>query len=148
MTKLIYQKHRSSHTKLYNIWRGIKDRCFNLNSKNYKYYGSRNITICEEWKNDFLKFKEWAENNGYKDDLTIERIDVNGNYCPENCKWATRKEQNNNKQNTKILTAFQETKSMLDWSKDYRCKVTYKVLKERIYKKWNIEQAITQDLKK
>ena len=75
-------------------------RCNDENCKNYKYYGGRGIKVCDEWKNNFLNFRKWALNNGYKENLSIERIDVNGNYCPENCTWITMENQLKNKQNT------------------------------------------------
>jgi hypothetical protein len=75
----------------------MKRRCYDEKSHNYKYYGQRGITICQEWLNNFLVFHSWAVNNGYQEHLTIDRINVNGNYEPLNCRWATYKEQNNNK---------------------------------------------------
>lgn len=80
-------------TRLYVIWGHIKQRCYNEHCKEHKYYGERNIKMCDEWLNDFMNFYNWAINHGYDDTLTIDRINVNGNYEPSNCRWITQKQQ-------------------------------------------------------
>lgn len=89
--------HRLSDTRLYSIWRGMKQRCYYQKHKDYHNYGGRGITVCDEWKNDFETFYAWAINNGYRDDLTIDRIDVDGNYETKNCRWSTLYEQAKNR---------------------------------------------------
>lgn len=103
-------------TRLYRIWSQMKTRCFNLNDEHFKDYGGRGITVCDEWKDDFQAFHDWAVANGYADGLTIDRINVNGNYEPSNCRWATAKEQNSNRRNTPVVTFEGITKTLLEWS--------------------------------
>jgi hypothetical protein len=106
--KKMLTTHGLTNEKLYIVWKGMKQRCYDKNSTNYKYYGGRGIEICDVWKNDFKLFYEWAIENGYKfkkiykDKLTLDRIDVNGNYEPNNCKWVNWKTQNSNKRNVQI----------------------------------------------
>lgn len=90
-------KHNSSSTKLYHVWKGMKARCSNPRNKSYRNYGGRGINVCTEWSNNFPIFKEWALSSGYKEGLTIDRINNNEGYCSENCRWVTRKQQNNNR---------------------------------------------------
>ena len=92
--------HKETKTRLYRIWQNMKSRCYYDNDDAYMNYGARGISVCKEWKDDFLIFKKWAIENGYSNHLTIERKDVNSNYCPENCCWISKGEQANNKRNT------------------------------------------------
>lgn len=91
------RKNAKKPDRLYRIWVAMKQRCYNPNHRAYKYYGARGITVCDKWKNGSKVFKEWALANGYKENLTIDRIDIDGNYEPSNCRWITQAEQNNNR---------------------------------------------------
>lgn len=90
-------KHHMTDTRLYRIWKGMKSRCYYPNNDNYDYYGGRGIEICEEWRDNFEEFRNWALQNSYNDDLSIDRIDVDGNYEPSNCRWVDWKTQCNNR---------------------------------------------------
>lgn len=112
-----FTKHKRTGTKLYRVWSSMKDRCFRENANQYRDYGGRGITVCNEWRNDFQTFYDWAISNGYKEGLTIERIDVNGNYCPENCTWIPRKHQSKNRRNCHYIFYKGETKTLSEWSR-------------------------------
>ena len=116
--------------KLYDVWTKMKSRCYDLKAPSYKNYGARGISICYEWKEDFYKFYNWSLDNGYSDDLTIDRIDVNGNYCPENCRWVNMKIQQNNKRNNHLITYNNQTKTMQEWADNFNLNIT--TISERI----------------
>jgi hypothetical protein len=107
--------HGMRRTRLYNIWTQMNQRCVNQNLEHYDNYGGRGISVCDEWKK-FEVFAEWAKKNGYKDGLTIDRMDVNGNYEPDNCKWSTDVEQQRNKRNNRHITINSQTKTIAEWA--------------------------------
>lgn len=127
-------------TRLYRIYNAMKSRCYNPNIPSFKYYGGRGITVCNEWLNDFSTFKEWALNNGYNDNLTIERLDVNGNYEPSNCIWATYKVQANNMRSNRLITINGVTKNLTEWSEYYGINV--KTVRDRLKRGWDIISAL------
>lgn len=95
--------HGKRRTSLYNVWSCMKRRCLNQNDSSYRFYGERGVSVCEEWKNDFEAFYDWAMKNGYKKGLQLDRIDTNGNYCPQNCRFITQKENENNRSDNVIV---------------------------------------------
>lgn len=94
-----FKKHGKSNYSLYKVWKNIKNRCYNPRTEKYKYYGEKGISMCKEWVGDFTSFYGWSIKNGWKKGLTIDRINVDGNYEPENCRWVTWKTQQRNKSN-------------------------------------------------
>lgn len=135
-------KHGKSNKKnrLYKIWGIIRDRCFCKTYLRYKDYGGRGITICEEWKNDFLVFEKWALANGYSDNLSIDRINNDGNYCPENCRWATAKEQANNRRNSKFIYYNNEKLTISQFANKYN--INRNILNQKINKGFKIQEII------
>jgi hypothetical protein len=116
-------------------------RCNNPNAGSYDNYGGRGITVCREWL-DYEEFRAWALANGYADDLSIDRINNDGNYEADNCRWATDGTQRRNSRRTHLLTAFGETKCCQDWAADRRCTVSYTGLMKRLRLGWEAEAAI------
>ena len=127
-------------SRIYYIWAGMKQRCLDEKTPNYKNYGARGIKICAEWM-DFLTFRGWALANGYAHDLTIERKDFNGNYEPDNCTWIPGLEQNKNKRNVPIYSFMGETGTLPDLAKLFG--MSDATLRLRISKGQSIEAAIT-----
>ena len=136
------RKHGHEGSRLYNIWRGMKSRCHNPNNKDYKSYGDRGIKVYPDWY-DFHIFLEWAIDSGYSDNKSIDRLDVNGDYCPENCRWATTNEQSNNKRTSRYLTHEGHTHTVGEWAK--LLNIPYATLYRRLFRYgWNIERAFTK----
>lgn len=133
--------HKKTKTRLYRIWQNMKTRCYNPKFKQFKDYGGKGVSVCEEWKNDFMQFYNWAMSNGYNDTLTIDRIDTNGNYEPDNCRWATLKQQARNNSKNVLITHNGETHCLTEWGEIQN--INLKTLYSRIYtKKWSIEKAL------
>lgn len=135
-----HNTHHLSNTRLYRIWSHIKRRCNDTKSEAYKYYGKRGITICNEWL-DFTTFYKWAIDNGYKDGLTIDRIDNNKGYSPDNCRWITRKKQANNRRSCLYFDYQGKTQNLMEWCNELD--LDYKLVNSRIKKLgWDFEKAI------
>ena len=112
----IGSKGGRSNSRIYNTWLHMKGRCYRKTDDHYKHYGEKGITMCDEWKNDFKAFHDWSMSNGYADNLTIDRINNDGNYEPSNCRWVTMKEQCNNRTSNVILTINGESHNIQGWS--------------------------------
>ena len=135
-------KHGLSKHQIYDCWIAMKARCLNPQNPNFSRYGGRGISVCKEWIDSFENFKNWAYENGYKENLTLDRIDNNGNYCPENCRWATRLQQQNNNSRNRMIEYNGEVKTLSEWS---RCLgIKYNKLSKRLYSGWSVEKAFTK----
>ena len=132
---------RAASSRLYKIWVNMKRRCYDTNVIEYKKYWGRGITVCDEWKADFLPFYNWAKNNGYSDNLTLDRINNNGNYEPSNCRWATRIEQANNTSFNILLSYNGETHTASEWSR--LLKIPVAVIYRRKKRQWSDEKILT-----
>lgn len=135
-----YDAPNSSHARLRCIWRGMRSRCENPNHSSYNNYGERGIKVCPEW-HTFKNFMNWALENGYRDDLTLERLDNAGGYNPDNCTWADRRTQNNNTRRNRYLTYQERTQTIAQWAREKG--QLYSTLWTRInVLKWPIETAL------
>lgn len=128
------------NTRLYGIWNSMKDRCLNKNSVPYKHYGGRGITVCQEWLHDFIAFREWSYSNGYAENLTLDRVDNDGNYSPDNCRWVDRSAQANNRRSNRLLTYNGETHNVTQWASILG--ISPKTIFSRIYTGKTVEEVL------
>lgn len=133
--------HGQSGTRLYYIYDNMIKRCYDASSEKYKSYGERGITVCDEWLHSREAFFKWANASGYKDNLTLDRIDVNGSYSPSNCRWATAKVQANNRRSNRVLTLNGESHTVAEWADILG--VNASTIYGRIYRGLNAEQALS-----
>ncbi len=141
-SRVLNTTHNKTKHPLYHVWNSMLNRCYNTHIKNYKNYGGRGIAVCDEWKNDFQAFYDWAVCNGYDEGLQIDRIDNDGNYEPSNCRFVTRKQNCNNKRSNVRITYKGVTKTMSEWA-DY-IGVNYKAFTHRFERNWDIERIFNQ----
>lgn len=133
--------HGMSKTRLYSCWTDMKRRCFNPNNKRYDRYGGRGITVCDDWVNSFQNFCDWAIKNGYDDSLTLDRINVNSDYSPDNCRWATKNEQQSNTSRNHYIEIDGVVKTLSEWARVYN--VSPDLIKDRINKlHWDEKEAV------
>lgn len=133
--------HGMSNTRIYRIWKGMLNRCRNQNIPQYRNWGGRGITVCDEWL-EFTPFYEWSMSNGYTDNLTLDRKDNDGNYCPDNCRWTTRREQSLNRSSNSLITHGGVTKHISEWDKEIGSKKSGRV-RARLNAGWSIADAVT-----
>jgi len=133
-------KHGLKDTRLFRVWNNMLSRCYNPNATGYKNYGARGITVCDEWRNDFKAFYDWAMSHGYSDDLTIDRINNDSNYEPTNCRWVDSKTQSTNRSNNHYVTIDGETKTLREWCDYYF--INYHTVQDRLKRGWSVEKAL------
>lgn len=132
--------HGHSKDRLYRTWTNMRQRCNNPKAQFYAKYGGRGIKVCVEWDHDFLAFYDWAMAHGYQENLTIDRIDNDKGYSPENCRWVTQKQQNDNRSNSLRFTIGEEEKTLSEWCRHY--KISKKNVWDRLQRGWTIEEAL------
>lgn len=134
------------HQRLYQCYKDMLNRCYSPKNKRFDCYGNRGVGVCCEWLSDFNSFRVWALANGYNDSLTLDRIDVNGNYEPSNCRWATSKTQNNNRSNNRIVQYNGETMTLHELSEKHD--IDYKTLWQRINLGWSVASAVETPIRR
>lgn len=144
-------KHGRSKERLHAVWSSMINRCYSPKNKCFQMYGARGISVCDEWKNDYMAFRAWAIENGYNEsaglgECTLDRIENSKGYSPENCRWASAAEQSNNRRSNVMITAFGKTQNILAWSRETG--INYGTLRGRIVKgKWSVEKALTEPVR-
>lgn len=138
------------HSRLYDVWSRMKSRCYNPDSSDYPNYGGRGISMCDEWRDSFQTFETWSVAEGYdadapKGQCTIDRIDNNGNYCPDNCRWVDNKTQSLNRRTNRLITYKGETKTLEEFSQEYGLKRA--TIARRLDAGWEVERALTEEPK-
>ena len=136
-------KHGMEHTSLCNSYRNMLARCSNKKRKDYKYYGARGIKVFEGWKKDSSLFFTWAKNNGYKEGLTLDRIDVNGNYTPDNCRWVNFKIQCNNRRSNIYCEYKGKRKTLIQWCKELS--LNYDTVRHRLKRGVSVNEAFKKE---
>lgn len=144
--KKVFTKHGQRHSRLYSVHRSMLGRCRNPNVREYHNYGGRGIKVCDEWRNSFEAFRDWAYANGYdenapKCECTLDRIDPNGNYEPSNCRWVSIKTQERNRRNNVLITFRGETHCMSEWAEIAGLK--YVTFHHRIKAGWSMERIMS-----
>lgn len=134
-------KHGDKGKRLYRIWIAMKRRCANPGNTDYHRYGGRGVSVCDSWRTDYKAFRTWALENGYNDSLTIDRIDVDGNYEPNNCRWVTMKMQSNNRSSNVTYTYNGETHNIREWADIIG--VPYSTLYMRLRNGWSVDKALS-----
>ena len=125
-------EYKETHYRLKTIWKNMITRCYDKKSKDYKYYGEKGVSVYNGWKKSFSMFCVWALTNGYDSNLTLDRIDVNGDYCPENCRWVSMAMQNRNKSQTRNIEINGRVKCLKDWCNELG--VNYYTVSQRIHR--------------
>lgn len=139
------KKYNARDRKLYFRWSDIKGRCYNPNDSAYHNYGGRGIKMCPEWEDDFFAFRDWAIANGYDEKLSIDRIDNNKGYSPDNCRWTNAKTQSNNRRSNRYITIDGITKTMMEWSEYYN--IDYHQIQKRLALGWSEKDAVTKPIR-
>lgn len=145
LSSRLYSIHGMNGTRLFNIYRRMIDRCYNSKHKNYSRYGGRGITVCSDWLSNRSLFFDWAKAHGYDENLSIDRIDNDKGYFPDNCRWVTKRDQSNNRNNTLFVTIDGETKAATEWARQFG--VNPSVFRSRLNRGSDPLEALTRNTK-